>query len=1124
MDALELARQRAAELHREVVRLGHDPWAPYDFTVAEAKHRGLTVEKCVPGADILDGGRAFFDRDARLIIHEDAGSSFEQAFLVAHEIGHVELGDNEDDEGPYAIDMDRTGETTPQGVDRVVDYSHRQRREVQMDLFAREFLLPRPVIRELHLSQAMTCSDIAARIGAPFAVVAQQMLDALLLPNVVSEAPSQTVDIPLNEMQRQAAEHRGSAYLLQAGPGTGKTRTLIARVESLLDEGVDPRRILLLTFSNRAAAEMAERLARTRPAAAAALWVGTFHRFGLDILRRFFDQTDLPEDPRLMDRTEAVELLEQEFSRLGLVHYRDVYDPSQLIADLLNAISRAKDEVYDATLYRALAQQMADSARSPAEVENAERVLEVATVYDAYESLKKQAGCVDFGDLVLRPVQLLESNDSVRLQLQQTYDHVLVDEYQDVNRSSVRLLTALRPDGHNLWVVGDGKQSIYRFRGASSFNISRFGREDFSGGQTAFLEQNYRSVPEVVKAFSAFAADMHAGGEHSRLEAERASQGLPPELCLVATGDLTSAALAENIELMRREGYSYRDQAVLCRGNDKLAELGQDLERLGIPVLFLGSLFERQEIKDLMSFLSLLTDRRAMGMVRIACWPEFAMCLEDVVHLFEHLRTTNATPGDWTSAAAHLSPSGQTALVTLSSALTGFDAASPPWMVLATILLDRTRMAARIAASDRIADQAQGIATWQFLNFVRGQPPGQGLPIVRLMDRIRRLLKLRDDRDLRQLPAAAQGIDAVRLMTIHGAKGLEFPIVHLTGMNKDGMPGAYKPPKCPIPEGMIAGTAASSEETERDAQAQEKECLFYVAMSRARDRLLMYAAQAKANGSQRPLSEFLARLGPIQPTLVAPKLRLPPALDTIPVPVEFSGLVSFSAQAAALYEKCPRRFLYTHLLQVGGRRQASAFMKMHEVVRSVCQSVIEKNQSLGWEDELDTVLAAHDLNSHGYGAEYHSIATDMIQFFLASRYGATAEATQTLSLAFGNQQITVRPDEVLIKDGVQTLRNIRTGHSPRKDPTDLATAATLLATQHVFPSAAVEVVYLADQQIKPLSLTPRQLTNSLGKLEDMLRDIQAGHFGAERSEYNCPGCPAFFVCGAMPSGTLCKSF
>ena len=141
--------------------------------------------------------------------------------------------------------------------------------------------------------------------------------------------------------------------------------------------------------------------------------------------------------------------------------------------------------------------------------------------------MKRSANCVDFGDLVLLPVQLLERNDAIRRHLQNAYDHVLVDEYQDVNRSSVRLLQALRPDGHNLWAVGDTKQSIYRFRGASSFNMTRFGKKDFPSGRRGRLELNYRSVGEVVDTFSTFARGMLAGGREKRARARPRVLGEP---------------------------------------------------------------------------------------------------------------------------------------------------------------------------------------------------------------------------------------------------------------------------------------------------------------------------------------------------------------------------------------------------------------------------------------------------------------------------------------------------------------------------------------------------------------------------------------------------------------------
>ncbi|VFU10187.1 UvrD-helicase domain-containing protein [Methylocella tundrae] len=1132
MDSVELARQVAAELHARLVASGADPWSPYDFAVAEAKRRGIDVEPTAAGAAVLNGGRATFVAADDLILHENIGSRFEQAFLVAHEIGHVELGDDPDGEPAPTIDPARAAEPSPVGIDRVIDYGRRQRREVQMDLFARELLLPRNVVRALHVDGAFSASEIAAKLGAPFEVVAQQLFDALLLPPVPPTLAATPVERPLNPLQAAAAVHRGEAYLLEAGPGTGKTQTLIARVEGLLEEGIDPRRILLLTFSNKAAGEMAERIARKRPGAAAAMWVGTFHAFGLDIIRRFHAELGLPKDPRMMDRTEAVELLEEEFPRLRLAHYRNLYDPTQIIADMLAAVSRAKDEVVDAETYAALADAKLAKAEDSAAREAAERAGEVARVYAAYERLKRKAHCVDFGDLVALPVKLLETDAAIREALQAQYDHVLVDEYQDVNRSSVRLLSALRPDGRNLWMVGDAKQSIYRFRGASSFNMTRFGKEDFAGGKRGRLKRNYRSVPEIVASFSCFAITMRAGDPDSGLEAERNGDGLKPELRTVQRAEQQQVALAEAIEALRRDGYAYRDQAVLCTGNEKLSAIGQDLERLGVPVLFLGSLFERAEVKDLLALLSVFVDRRAMGLVRIACWPDFTMSFADVAAVFEHLRVTEHSPGSWLPHADTIpgvSDAGREALTSLAIVLDGFDQTTSPWTVLATLLLDRTRIAARLGASEDLADRTRGIAIWQFLNFLRVQPAGRGLPITRVLDRVRRLVRLGDDRDLRQLPAAAQHLDAVRLMTIHGAKGLEFGGVHIPGLNSDTIPRTPPAPPCPAPDGMIAGAEGSALDAFRAGQAEEQECLFYVAQSRARNRLILYAPTEKSNGHNRPLSPFLNRLGAtLTRRSVLPAQPLPVAAEARDIDLVVDGRLRFEAPQIALYESCPRRFFYTHVLQVGGRRTATAFMHLHEAVRLVVEAVIAADQPVterDLEDRTDAALDGQGLGEHGYRAEFRDLALAMLRFFLTNRAEAVAEAPITLSLNFGGEEIIVRPDDVLVRpDGVRAVRRIRTGHMRSAESKDVGAAALMLAVKQAFPGAVAELVHLSDGETHALALSDRELKGRKDKLGKFLGDIRAGRFPAEVSSRTCPNCPAFFICGQTPDGPLQKKF
>jgi superfamily I DNA/RNA helicase len=1132
VDAVEIARRSAAAFHAAAVAAGHDPGRPYAFVVAIAEMRGFDVETAKPGAAILDGGRATFIPKDKLIVHENLGTAFERAFLVAHEIGHAALGDDRELDGRGSIDPMRSSEPAPVGPDRV-DYSRRQRREVQMDLFARELLLPRPVLYDLHIAEGLTATEIAARFSAPFEAVAQQLLDALLLPCVEPGASAVRVrprrPKPPNQAQIAAAAHRGGPYLLEAGPGTGKTQTLTDRVAGLLRDGVDPRTILLLTFSTKAAGEMAARIAVIDTKAAAAITIGTFHAFGLDLLRRF-DPAHRGRPPAMIDRAEAVELLENRFAGLDLVHYRNLYDPTAIIADMLSAISRAQDEVVDADTYATLAQAMAMAANgNEAQAKAAARAAEVARVYALYEGIKRERHRLDFGDLVAAPVRMLESEADLRVSLRARYRHVLVDEYQDVNRASVRLLTALCGDGQGLWAVGDARQSIYRFRGASAFNMARFGTEDFPGGTRGRLATNYRSFGEVVRAFSGFGAGMSVAGE-SALDPDRGDGGVEPQLRTVDRKDEQAPAIAEAIFEMCRAGYRYADQAVLCTGNEGLAELGRGLERLGVPVLYLGSLFERPEIRDLLAFLSLLSDPRAMGLVRAACAPAHAMALPDLAAILDHLRDAADVPGAWSDTAFDpdgLTPAGREALSALAAVVAGFDGASEPWMMIATVLLDRTRRAAEFATAGDIAGRSAGIAVWQFMNFLRAQPGAPGPRRVALMlDRIRRLVRLRDDRDLRQLPAAAQQLDAVRLMTIHAAKGLEFKIVHVPGLTADTLPRTAPPPACPPPDGMIAGTDGSAHAAALAAHRAEQECLFYVAVSRARDRLFVYAPTMKSNGVDRPLSPFLDRLGAgLTRRHVKPTLAVPTDVYAAPVALAFEGGMEFSGAQLALYEACPRRFLYTHVLRIGGRRTESAFMRMHEAVRTVVQTVVDAadaSQASAPADALDAAFATHDIAGPEHQA-YRDLAGPLLDYFLTTRHGHTPERADDIALDIAGDVIVVRADDLLVQTGGQRkFRRVRTGHRRSKEDEDLGAAALLLAARQAFPGVAVELVHLADGTITPVEMKPVKLRNRSETLARVLGAIRAGRFPAIQSQRTCPRCPAFFVCGPVPEGLLTR--
>ena len=1136
MDATEAARREAERIHQSAVADGVDPWNLLELVSREAARRDLDVYALATGDSALKGGRAVLDREAECILYEDIGSAFDRAFLIAHELGHFVLEDDAQTVVTGEVEPGRSAEDAPVGAERVLDYGARERREVRMDLFARELLLPRSMVRHHHIDWGCSSADIATRLGAPLQVVQQQLLDALLLPNeppaVVDPTAAAAVPTP-DPTQMEAANHRNTAFQLQAGPGTGKTRTLVQRIESLLAEGVDPISILVLTFSNKAANELCERLAARNPRAAATMWIGTFHAFGLDIVRRFHDKLGLPANPRLIDRSEGIELLEDELPRLSLRHFRNLWDPALDLSDMLSAISRAKDEVVDAAGYRALAVAMEQSCGTDAEaMKNAEKCMEVALVYETYERLMTARQLIDFGDLVAQPVRLVETDAEVRSALRARHNHVLVDEYQDVNRSSVRLLKAIVGEGRNLWVVGDARQSIYRFRGASATNMAQFSL-DFPRAQIAQLGVNYRSRQEVIDAFTAFSGTMKAstGSMPLHLNASRGASGARPEFKVVRSTDDEISTVAATIKYQQESGTAFRHQALLCASNARLSEIAEGLEARGIPVLHLGSLFERPEIKDLLAMLSMLSDPYAVGLVRVSTMSTYELPLQDVVQIIECLRESKVAPLEWRlnkNWPPELAEASKTALARAAMLFDGVSPTGNPWSILTTWVIDRLSLAQSLFLAGDARSRMKGLALWQFLNFCRQQPSGTGSPCVRLLDRIRRLVLLSEDRGLRHLPGVADGIDAVRLMTIHASKGLEFHTVHIPGMVTSGLPRNNMAPRCLPPDGLIHGSdEMTGLEAVKAGHDEEEECLFFVALSRARDRLFLYASSVQSDGRTRNPSKFMPSIlhHLIQPPVPAQRhagLRASSALQIV-----WEQKPAWIDSQVNLFERCPRRFLYTHVMKLGGRRTETAFMKMHNVVSDVFDWLKTVHaMTMPTEAELgvrfDQAWQSKGPVDHGYAEDYRRIARRLVDVVVETRSRGVPAPATPISLGWAEGEIIVRPDSVARGDNGQiVVRRVKTG-KPRSNAFDDIeyTLLHLATTQAYGGSAQVEVTYLTSETTQPMEITERKLKTRSEKVQDLVRRVRAGDFPVKEEARTCPRCPSFFICGDLPAGAI----
>jgi hypothetical protein len=363
--------------------------------------------------------------------------------------------------------------------------------------------------------------------------------------------------------------------------------------------------------------------------------------------------------------------------------------------------------------------------------------------------------------------------------------------------------------------------------------------------------------------------------------------------------------------------------------------------------------------------------------------------------------------------------------------------------------------------------------------------------------------------------------DAVRLMTIHGAKGLEFGVVHIPTINSGSLPVAMRTEPCPPPDGMIAGGDGRGESAAHDADQQ---CLFYVALSRARDRLFLYAAAEKSHGKKWSLSPFVERLGEsITRSDIEPSEAAKASADEEPINVKIDGILGVTASQLALYGKCPRRFFYTHVLSAGGRRTSTPYMQLHEAVRSICNASISADAG---EDDarLEEALAKEGLATHGYLREFKDLARSMIRYFRSIRSNHTPEKPALLRVALGGEAVLVMPDDVLVRhDGTRLFRSVRTGHRRSTDAESVDAAAFVLAAQRAFPGATVELVNLADlDSPTTVELSAKQLKHREEKITRLLADIRAGNFPTNPSERTCPGCPAFFICGPVPSGALTK--
>jgi DNA helicase-2/ATP-dependent DNA helicase PcrA len=629
----------------------------------------------------------------------------------------------------------------------------------------------------------------------------------------------------LNPQQRRAAEHQGGPLLVLAGAGSGKTRVITVRIAHMIAQGVEPEHILALTFTNKAAKEMAERVAELiGRETAKKLTIGTFHSLGLRIVEAEAGRLGLPKPITLLDAGDQAVAVRRCLKDVGLDPRR--HNPQVF----LGAISQARN-----------------AGITPDQMAKTSNQRFTAAVYRAYLAWLKGHQAIDFDDLLLKPVQLLKTDTEVRDRLRERFHTILVDEYQDTNQVQLELVRQLADIHRSLCVVGDDDQSIYGWRGACIDNILAFERH-FPDATTIALEQNYRSTGHVLSCANAVIRK-NTNRKDKKLWT---ASGDGPLARVVACKDPSGEAsyVAAEIDRMRsEERYTPGDVGVLFRAGAQARAFEKAFRLAGIPYRVVGAyeFFKRKEIKDVLSYLRVIHNPRdRSAFVRIVNFPQRGLGPKAVEGLLDFAARENINPIEAAERATELTGlrraqiEAYTDLAALIGGLAVRAKGDGGGDIEGIVMHLCERTGARAAWIRDPTEGPGGESRWrsveQLVEHMRKW--SQDNPDGKVADYLKQVTL-----DARTDEGEEEGKEAVALMTIHSAKGLEWPVCFVVGCQ----------------EGLLPHQRTLDE----GADLSEERRLFYVAMTRAREVLYLTRARRRKTfrGTEpaRP-SRFLADL------------------------------------------------------------------------------------------------------------------------------------------------------------------------------------------------------------------------------------------------------------------------
>ncbi len=735
--------------------------------------------------------------------------------------------------------------------------------------------------------------------------------------------------------QRQAVEHGSGPLLIVAGAGTGKTHVLTARIVQLIASGLaKPHQILALTFTEKAAATMQERVDLYTPLGLNDAAIRTFHSFGDEVFREFALELGRAGELRVLSPAEQVIFVREHLFELPLRRYRPAGDPLRHVRALLDLFGRARDDDIPPEEYVAFARRMADEAGDDAARDEADAQAELAAVYAAFTTLKETNGVIDFGDQIALSLRVLRDHPGAARRLADRYRYVLIDEFQDTNHAQFELIQRLVAPHRNLTVVGDDDQSIFAWRGATLANFDAF-RASYPDAKVVTLVENRRSSQGILDA--AYALITHNPdrleetlGIDKKLRGRPAGADIEIDHLQYTSGAEEAEAVADRIaDAAVRSRRKLGDFAILVRNNADAIRILNSLARRGLPAHFSGGgqLYDREEIRLLVSFLTAVAaPSDSLGIYFLATSSLYAFPPAELAKLAE-AQTRRQRPLRELFAEVARGEGGaftEDAVAAALTLVTDLDryAARSAELTTAELLfefLERSKLLDRYRDPDSALAEEQGRNVAKFLRLV--QSAGKALPSDRAAYVVPHLQLLREAGDDPSAADFEQSETAVNVLSVHKAKGLEFGVVYLVVATEERLPGSLRLPDLRLPEGL-ARTAV----TDRDRHVAEERRLAYVAMTRAKDAFFFTSATdyggTRGHRPSRFIGEALGRRPEAKSVRLAAydelqRFAAAPAEVDSPLPrLGADNVLNVSYTEIDDYRRCPLRYRFAHVLRI----------------------------------------------------------------------------------------------------------------------------------------------------------------------------------------------------------------